>query len=412
MTIGVVIVVVAFVPKSPVATIDRIQAYSDALSYQVFVSDEDQAIIDGTLIVTLENQLETYKQPLVTGISVGLFDQLNKNQDYIMKVLADKGFGLEVLAETKIHTLDTLGASVIAADNMSSADSQMLFYNVKTYASDPLDEISAFYFTVAYEYSTDQYHNSVGTFPINEGVTETMVEGIPNQNVKVIITVYGVSANGDIEMDRLVIHTPFKIEASMYLQSVTDSTISVGAYGYGSQVDSLEFTLNLYNHLELIASMEIVFPDSSSGQEYEEPTYLFQHLRPDTLYRIEMVATYIDPFTFESIRVVCATQEARTLLPYDYTYQLHEFDTYYEVVIELNDPFDQFKNSYYYTYVYIDGMRQFYETNTSPLVLSDGIKNVSLVIVKPESDDYLIIVNINSNSSYYISQTIVEISPK
>lgn len=412
ITVGVVIVVVAFVPKSPVAQISKIQEFSDAVTYQVSVTDEDQAIIDGTLIVTIENQFTSYEQTLETGISVGLFEELEANTEYTLKVLANKGFGLEVLAQTKIRTLEKCGASVIQAESITPNDSMMLFYNIKTYSADPLDEISAFYLTVQYQYSIGETPYLVGTYPIEEGIYETMVEGIPNQNVQIIIRVYGTSVLGDTLMDELIISSPLRIEGSLYLQRVMDDSISVGAYAGHSKALELEYTLNLYNRHELIDSLTITIPDSFEEQYMEEPTYEFSHLRNNTTYRIEFVANYVDPVTYQSVSVVIASVEATTLYPYDFTYQVQEFDDHYEVSIQLNDSMDQFQYASYTAYGIVDGMREYSGFGSESFVNESGVKSLVIIIDKPAYQNYKIEISIQSNTQYTNSELITTISSK
>ncbi|MDY0373221.1 MAG: hypothetical protein RBQ86_03800, partial [Candidatus Izemoplasmatales bacterium] len=79
VTISVVVIMVVVVPKSPVATLTRVEAYANEVFYQVEVTDQDNAILPGTLKAVLVNQLEQVETSLDCGSTTASFTNLKAN---------------------------------------------------------------------------------------------------------------------------------------------------------------------------------------------------------------------------------------------------------------------------------------------------------------------------------------------
>ena len=135
MTTTIVIVAVVFIPKSPKATILNTKVFSDAITYQVMITDEDMALNLETLNITLENQFETYTYPLSLGLNVGVFDQLKPNTLYRMHIFGSKGFGLERLDSITLETKEERGGAIIGYRQFDST-SHSLSYLIDIFISD------------------------------------------------------------------------------------------------------------------------------------------------------------------------------------------------------------------------------------------------------------------------------------
>jgi tRNA/tmRNA/rRNA uracil-C5-methylase (TrmA/RlmC/RlmD family) len=90
ITVTAVVMIVVVTPKSPEADIQSLEAFNNAIIYTINVTDMDNAIIEDTLIVTLENQFEEYETRLEVGNNNGRFLDLEDDTEYKLKVLADK----------------------------------------------------------------------------------------------------------------------------------------------------------------------------------------------------------------------------------------------------------------------------------------------------------------------------------
>ncbi|MDD3123476.1 MAG: hypothetical protein PHC62_08205 [Candidatus Izemoplasmatales bacterium] len=411
MTVGVVIVVVAFVPRSPIASIDLVSEYSTEVLYQVSVTDEDSSILEDSLKIVLENQMEYYEHSLEVGKSSGIFNELSPSSEYTIKVLANKGFGLEVLASSKVKTADILGGGIVYVNQTSPFDSETLTYEVSTYTDDPFDEIEQFYLKVTYEYiGYDQYFD-FATYPIIDGLDTIVVDGLYNQNMKVIFTVVGVSLSEETEFDSYKIQTPLNLYSSLYLVQVTDTQIDISAYAEFDVVPDLSYTLVLYQNNKVIEKQELNPPNYEENPYEESDTYLFNNLTNNTNYYLELIASYTDPMTLTNVETVLTHLEVTTLHRINYSTELITFDDHYEVVIEVDDPYDVFQEVSYYLYEVMDGVRNYSNYYYELLNVSGSVKTFTLVIDKPDFANYYIEVIISNTNDYSKHLILKEILP-
>lgn len=420
MTVGVVIVVIAFVPRSPVVSIDKIREFAKEVLYQVSVIDDDLAIIDGTLKITLENQFEHYEQPLQRGVSTGVFNSLNEATVYTLKVLADKGFGLEVLSKLSIQTTDSLGAGVITNELVSAPTDQFLAYEVTVFTSDPYDEIQNFYLDVYYSYlsyyEAEEYF--LGRFSLQEGVSFLNVSGLYLSNYIVRYEIIGVSVAGETVYDEFSFHTPLQIWASVYLGQVTSSVAKLGVYVDMILGIEITYRLDLFRNSRLIDSLIVPVPNMEEEPIHQEEDnhYYFKNLTRNTDYVVEFVATYIDPITLVEAETIVSSLEFTTTWFSDFTISITEQDAYFEAIIQGTDEHWSYQLA---VVTILQGYEfegevnyYYYDSYSVELGSLDGsyLHSATLLIDKPIFGYYQIIISVNDDTSSEIYLDLATIS--
>jgi len=416
MTVGVVIVVVAFVPKSPQVTIESIQEFSQEVLYRVNVVDEDLAIIEDSLVISLENQFEHYEQPLVLGVTTGVFSNLTETTVYTVKVLADKGFGLEVLSKQQITTKDVLGAGVISNLLTSPPESQTLNYQISTYASDPFDEVQAFYldvYTIS-ENELDPYSYLLGRYPLQEGISSVELSGIYSSNLTLQYQIIGVTDTGEQIFYEYTFHTPVVLWASLYLNQVTFNTASFGAYVEVIPGLDIQYEIRLYRHGKLIDTIDVT-PHGFDDHMQQESShgYTFEGLTRSTLYDVELVAMYTDYNTYVYTETTIQSLTFETTRIYQYTASVTETETGFVVQVDGMDPdnvFNQVTFTIYQGYEMDGEMYYYYYTSTTFDLFYDGDNSFRHeVIDKQIFMYYRIVVSVNDSEIYEVYQDLATI---
>ncbi len=148
VTVTAAVVVVMTIPNSPIATIDQVQAFESVISYQVSVTDIEQALNPGSLKVVLENQMEYYEQPLDLGSSVGSFNNLNPRTQYTMKIIGNKGFGVENLDLINVSTKPLTGGTIYGYRILDTLDTYFIDYEIDVLIFDSnliYEEVNLYY---------------------------------------------------------------------------------------------------------------------------------------------------------------------------------------------------------------------------------------------------------------------------
>jgi hypothetical protein len=238
-----------------------------------------------------------------------------------------------------------------------------------------------------------------------------VVEGLYNQNMKVIFTVFGVFMGEETEFDSYKIQTPLNLYSSFYLMQVTDTQIEISAYAEFDVVPDLSYTLVLYQNNKVIEKQELSPPNYEENLYEESDTHLFKGLTNNTDYYLELIATYTDPMTLTKVDTVLTHLKVTTLHLLNYSSVLVTFDDHYEVIIEVNDPYDVFQEVSYYVYEIVDGVRNYSNYYYELLNVNGSIKTFTLVIDKPDFANYYIEVIISNTNDYSKHLVLEEILP-
>ncbi|MFH0767301.1 MAG: hypothetical protein V1920_04345, partial [Bacillota bacterium] len=231
ITASAVIVAVIAIPTSPKAEITQIQVFRNQIVYQVEITDADNAIQPNSLEIVLENQFEHYSVPLVLGVNVGEFSELNDGTIYQMHVMGDKGFGKEKLASKSIVTEPNSGGAILKYTQLDAVDLYDLSYELELIVYDELNEytdVQLFYGIIGMDETEPyEYYN----FSVPDGRSSLLLENIYQMNANIYVYLEATLANSEtILLDELYFHTPLMFEAYYYLEQVTDHSITILVY--------------------------------------------------------------------------------------------------------------------------------------------------------------------------------------
>ncbi len=403
MTAAVVVIAVVVIPKSPVGSIESINTFNDAISYTINITDSDNAILEGTLKVELTNQFETYEKDLPLGLSSGLFEALQPDTPYTLKILADKGYGLEVLDSQTVTTEPNPGGAITGYNLLTDEAEYLIDYAIQYYISDPEDDYQQILLRYATKYSSEELFYNYTEIILDENTRETTITSIYNYNVEVNLILIAINQDSEeIELDNIVFHTPYKISASMEIQQLTNDTVSF--YVWPDYVDDVEFELVLRQGRFIIDQQPFMSRsyDPDQMQDFEQMNvYAFSDLTPKKEYTVDLVAHYQDPYTLTSVDKLISSVDFTTTPDFDYTLDIQEFMDYYTVTITTQDPELFYDVGYYTTYVWnIDDY--WYDTHESFAFETIGdTRQVSFEIYKSTNPDYKIEIGIRHSDVYY-----------
>jgi hypothetical protein len=380
VTVGAVIIAVTVIPKSPKATIENLNIFENQVVYQVEVTDEDHALDLKSLKIVLDNQFETYEYPLNLGKNVGLFEDLNPGTTYQLSVFGSKGFGSERLAAKKITTQQSPGGAIVSYDIVDSTEYDYT-YQVRVITHglfDTFEEVTLYY---AYAFPDEPMENykSVEILSPDQMI---ILEQIPNAHTTVDLYLEATTYEFDtVILDQLNFLVPFDIEAYIYLSSYTKSSITYSFYP-DNYVDDASYMAYIYKDGALIESFKVQMDDEE--MHYSGTTIKFTKLKANTLYHIHIKATYQNPITLRRESKIIYDEEMRTLGDYNITFDITEFEAFYEFRVEVFDPNHLFQVPYYTIYdessdfpIYIAGMdMQFTPLNDTKYVIFTIDKSV------------------------------------
>jgi len=350
VTVTAAIVVITTIPASPIASIEQVQAFENVISYQISVTDEEQALYPDSLKIVLENQFEHYERPIDLGSSAGNFDNLNPRTQYTLRIIGNKGFGNENLDTVSISTRPLSGATISGYRMIEGLEVYYIDYEIDVLVFDPnLNyEQVIMYYAFIYEEEQGQPLEYIPVEIFGDAQT-VLIEDVPNYNTTIHIYLEGTLLDQEIvRLDEIYIHTPFSIESSLYLDQITDKSAGFTLYQSYIQTDDLIYTLELQTNGKTVQTKNITPapPDSMhSGISIE-----FSQLKPETDYSLAFSVTYTNPYTLVKEKIELDLLEWRTLGSFTYTYTIEELQDTYQVDVSLTDPSHNFQIVYYYVY--------------------------------------------------------------
>lgn len=407
MTITTVVVVNIVVPQSPSASLSNINVFADRVSYRVDVVDPEQAINNDSLKVRLSNQLENYERPLPFGISLGAFDNLNPNTQYLLEVIANKGFGIERLSSARFKTSPRDGGAILDVRRKVEQDyfEGQIEIDVAVYNDE--DTYQAFALRYAITYDQYQINQSTEDEQVLEyfsvDVTESVMTITINQYISQETIFYfqlvGYRFNdNEVVLDKLVNRSVFALSTYAGLNQVTASLIDVYFFADSRLKDTATYQALLYRDQQKIAEKKIA--PIFSSEEYEEITsgVKFSNLMAFTTYRILIMASYINPDTLRQDTVVASEMEVTTSGLYSYQLNINDLGSYYVATVTLIDPHHTYQQFFYEIY---QGDDHYPVQSNQDGFVSPENKTASLSITKPPFEKYRIIIGVRNNTDYY-----------
>ncbi|HPF42909.1 MAG TPA: hypothetical protein PLP02_05390 [Bacillota bacterium] len=418
VTVAAVVIAATVIPKSAVASFAAIEPYANEIIYHVDVTDEENAIIAGTLKVVLECQDEYYEQSLELGTSSGIFTGLKTNTEYSIRVEADKGFGTEYLVNDKVKTESRAGGAITGYELISSGETSYLEYDIGFFLADPETELTGF--TMTYYVLMDK------EYIVEE---ETTVQLLPNEtsvsilvpyydNSSVYIEISGEYVNGEKTIfDQLTFDEPLYYMGSFYIEQVTNDMISVIAYAEPYGIEDIRYELHLQHNKVDLQVIEITPSSMEEGYMHEcGEEIVFSNLRHNRRYDIKLFAYYQDPTTLAYVERVVYEESVTTMQDFDCNVDVTETIDAYLVTVTIVDSSDTFQNAYYGIYQTVDyGDGYIYDQlefwRDSDFTVNAHSKIVMFTINKPDYEDWHIEIGISSDTEYYYYYIVTEITP-
>jgi hypothetical protein len=353
---AVVVTAVVVINQTPVTgDILNVTAVGDEIVYRVAVTDPDGQIAEDTLRMEIQGSVEKYEIPLLVGESGGRQLIVGGRGTYDLKILADLGFGSQVLDYDSVTITGSLSGAFIDYELDSSidlaADPYELDYLIETAYYDPEGLVASAIidYTTEHEHQPTEaprprlafeegYYESV---PVEGPTATTLLRGIMNNNLPVQMRLV-VNLSGQAEpmiLDEMSFYTPYRFMASIYAQDVGHDYAEFSVYQSGARRIDMEARVDLYQGEALVASKPVMI--RHDDYDYYGTTVRFEGLAGLTEYSAVLTADYLHPDTQKETTSTVSTLFFATLP--EFSYEVTSFienETGYDMQVTVYDPFE------------------------------------------------------------------------
>lgn len=397
-----IVAAVVFIPKSPQAEIIKTKALIDTITYQVEVTDEDNALDLSTLVVVLENQFEYYETSINLGESSGYFDSLQPNTEYWLNIYGSKGFGQERLDSKMIRTRDSVGATILSVDVIQHDIDTSYMVDVLVSDPDQIYQTVTLYYGYVLEWEPDQ---PIQYTPIDIVSSHEQIE-LMNIFTEEPFHIYieGTTVDGSLILDDIWITPPFELYSAMYVDRINDDAIYFNLYSDMREGLDPTYQINAYRGEILIRSIDV---DIGENDNHDITTGL-TGLSPGKSYVIEGVATFTNPLTKRRERVVIYQEDITTLEQYDINYDISPMDDYLEVTITVTDPNHYFQIPSYDLYEIIDGQEVWISSEDFEFIPIGHDKTVTFMVYPPFDTHYRLVISIANQIDFTMRHVIYD----
>jgi len=291
LTVVAVVAVTVFIPKSPIASFDKIKAFSHEIIYQINVTDEDQVLENDQLILVAESQYERIEQIIKVGQNYGSFKNLRQNTEYQIKAVYDKGFGEEVLVKEVVNTSSELVAAITSVNEPDYLNQNNFYMFEITYGDTRNYSNFQIKYAIKYEdYSGEIYYNYLSLGNLENSCE---INFYPEYKSSLIVILEATYENKTVELDSLEVKAPFTLYGSMYLMSLEENVAEVAVYKEGHFDFEIKYIVEVYKYDRLVNEFKL----SSGTQAEHDETLLIRNLSYDTDYYLLFKAFYKNPDT-------------------------------------------------------------------------------------------------------------------
>lgn len=394
VTAVVVVAVTLFVPKSPEAKIIKAEGLVDIITYQVSVTDRDQALRLDTLMVVLESQLDRKEVLIDLGESSGYFEGLRSNTDYRLSIYGNKGFGQERLDTRVIRTKDSPGGSILryrpVGDQMEPS------YEIDVLIRDPESMYQSVTLYYGYTYDGQPFYQSIVITSDRETVE------IFHLFSRTHLYLEAMTIDGPVILDEMWLTPPFNLYSSVYLDRVDQNQIDLTLYHSSDDSIRVRYVIDVYEGNRKKFTQTLL---STDLEGYEHDIFL-TNLKSLTTYRIFVVATYINPMTLREETITLLDEEVVTLNDYEVTYEINEMMMYIEVSITVIDPSHHFQIPYVEIYDVSGEQPMWIYSETFSFTPDINGKSAQFTILIPDVMSYRIVIGIRNEQHYIIRHVI------
>jgi hypothetical protein len=406
MTAIVVVAAVVIIPKSPKASFDEVKAFSHEVVYSLNVTDSDGVVKEDELTVILESQTERFESVVPIGKSFGSFTGLKENTKYNLKVVYNKGFGDEVLAKETVTTDSDLIAAITSVDLSPDSLEYLNVYDIGI-SYGLLEGYSEFTLRYAsiYEDYPDQIFYDVLAL---SGSSETVqIEFYDSDATNYHIVLEAMYEGNIVIVDEVYISPPFKFFASVFISYYNDKEAAFGVYIEGQVIDGIELYLDVYRGSNKVNQIEYVPSTEESHSSHDH--LIVSGLSPETEYSFILRASYINPDTLREETIEFDAIVITTLPKLDISFEVVEYDDYYEVFVSsTNLELDKVSYEIYY---YDEVNEYWYYLESNYYILeSDGEEYITSFIVNKQTfEEYYIDIIIGNSLDYQKSKSLIRI---
>ena len=131
-------------------------------------------------------------------------------------------------------------------------------------------------------------------------------------------------------------------------------------------------------------------------------------LSPGKTYRLEGVASFVNPQTLREESVVIYEEEVTTLLPYNITVDVVLIDDYLEVTMTVYDPEHYFQVPMYEIYEVSDEYDIYLEGNSYTFTPIGNEKTATFTILIPVDITYRLVISVQNDFEYTIKQIVYD----
>lgn len=396
VTAVVIVSVIVFIPKSPVASIVKYVALENQVTYQVIVTDEDYALDSNSLKIVIENQLERYESLLTLGENSGVFHHLKANTDYQLSVYGSKGFGLERLDSVKLRTKPRIGGFIL--NYRVYQEPHGFSYEVDTFINDPNHEYTQITLFYGYTYDGQAYYDDLPITSIYQTLELFYLHS------KTHLYLEATTLNGTVILDEMWITPPFQLQSSFYIDYIDSNEIGYHLYHNQSLEVQVQYRMDLYEGNKIVRTQTM----NADQISYDGELIIFKNLKEETNYQMIVTASYMNPDTRQMNQVVIFEEEANTLGYYQIEIATSIFETYMVVTLTVIDPSHYFQVPYLDVYD-VSGEYELIIFSES-YSFTPGIdqKTVTITINYPSVKDYRVVIGVRNSSNYIIRHIVYD----
>jgi hypothetical protein len=293
LTVGVVFVVSITIPKRPIAVIESVHVSEHAIAYEVHVTDQDRAIVLGTLHVVLTSQLEQKERAIHLGYNSGIFDDLDPGVLYTFEVVASRGFGDERLASRKVETAPAREDLIWVRTDLTEKIEHGYVYYADVLLKEPIENYGDISFVIGYIFSDGNF-SPHQTYLIRDGNTQVSFEVYDN-NYLVVLRLLEQGGEESRVLDEKQFYPPFRLTSSVYVETVSEHSAELDLYpDYVRNIDTV-FDIVLYRGQVEIERHRLT--NDMVDDPYMPYQILYENLEEPSHYHIDIYATYTNPDT-------------------------------------------------------------------------------------------------------------------
>jgi hypothetical protein len=406
MTAIVVVAAVVIIPKSPKASFDEVKAFSHEVIYSLNVTDSDNVVKEDELTVILESQTERFESAVPIGSSFGSFTGLKENTKYNLKVVYNKGFGDEVLAKEIVTTdSDLIGAITNVDLSLDSLDYLNIYEVGISYGlSEGYSDFTLKYASIYEDYPDQIFYDVLSLSGTNETVE---IEFYDSSATKYHLVLEAIYEGNTVIVDEVYISPPFKFFASFFISYYNDKEAAFGVYLEGQLSDGIELYLDVYRDSNKVN--EIKYVPSGEELHLSHDHLIVKGLSPETEYSFILRASYINPDTLREETLEFDAIVITTLPKLDISFEVVEYDSYYEVfVTSKNMELDKVSYEIYY-YDEVNQYWYYLESNYNILESVDEEYQTSFIVNKQNFEEYYIEIVIENSLDYQKSKNLIRI---